>query len=166
MRSDLFPDGVPRLNHVALSLDADALDADARGRLCDFYGHCFGWQELPSETVDRRVLVLAVGHWDQFLFLHAEEQPMRAPNMDHFGVSVASLADFGAAWQRVAERAAGDPEVEVLEPRVDDFGVVSIHAFYVRYALPMMIEVQFWDFVASSDTEPAAAQEGIHTVSR
>ena len=31
------------------------------------------------------------------------------------------------------------------DPRVDDFGPAKIHAFYVRFLLPMMIEVQYWE---------------------
>lgn len=146
MQSKLFPAGIPRLNHVAVSVHADALGPEGRAELCDFYRACFDWQELPSETVDRKVLVLSVGHWDQFVFIHAEGDPMRTAPMDHFGISVGSHEDFTAAWERVAQRAADDPRVEVLEPRVDDFGVVSIHAFYVRFGLPMMIEVQYWEF--------------------
>lgn len=145
MRSDLFPAGIPRLNHVGLSVTADLLDEEHRREICDFYGECFGWVELPSETEDRRKMVLAIGHWDQFVFLHAEDDPMRCPPLDHFGMSVQSQDDLGSAWERVAARLASDDRVEVLDPRVDDFGPVKIHAFYVRFLLPMMIEVQYWE---------------------
>jgi hypothetical protein len=146
MKSELFPAGIPRLNHVAMSLPADALDASGRAEILEFYGDCFGWQELPTETVDRTKMVLAVGHWDQFVFLHAEDQPMRTPRLDHFGVSVYSRDDLDAAWARVARWAERDDRVDVIEPKIDDFDVLKIHAFYVRHLLPMMVEVQFWEF--------------------
>ena len=39
-------------------------------------------------TEDRRRLILSCVHWDQFIFLIAEDDPMRCPRMDHFGFSV------------------------------------------------------------------------------
>lgn len=146
MRHDLYPAGVPRLNHVAVSLPADQLDQGGRDAITDFYGECFGWTELDSETVDRKKLILAIGHWDQFLFLHAEDEPMRSPRLDHFGVSVGSLADLEATHARVAERATNDPAIDVIDLSVDDFDVLKVHSFYVRHLLPMMVEVQYWEF--------------------
>ena len=146
MSDTLFPAGIPRLNHVAVSVPPDLLGATGREELASFYGGCFGWSELPSETVDRTKMVLAVGHWDQFVFLHAEDDPMRCPRLDHFGMSVSSKDDLDAAWERVAARAATDHRVDVIEPSVDDFDVVRIHAFYVGFLLPMIVEVQYWEF--------------------
>jgi hypothetical protein len=146
MRSDLFPAGIPRLNHVAMSLPADALDPAGREEILAFYGDCFGWQELPTETVDRQKMVLAVGHWDQFVFLHAEDDPMRTPRLDHFGVAVYSQEDLESTWSRVARWVERDDRVDVIEPKIDDFDVLKIHAFYVRHLLPMMVEVQYWEF--------------------
>ena len=145
MKTQLFPAGIPRINHVAMSVPADLLAAEGRAEIVDFYGECFGWEELPTETVDRKKMVLAVGHWDQFVFLHAEDDPMRAPRLDHFGMSVQSRDDMDAAWARVAARAAEDERVDVIEPHVDDFGFLKLHAFYVRFLLPMMVEVQYWE---------------------
>ena len=48
----------PRLNHVALSLPADALDADGRKAICEFYGDVFGFEEYDMLTEDRKRLVL------------------------------------------------------------------------------------------------------------
>lgn len=146
MKSDLFPAGIPRLNHIGLSVAADVLDEAGRAEICDFWGDVFGWTELPSETEDRKKMVLAIGHWDQFVFIHAEDEPMHCPPLDHFGVSVLSQDDLESAWARVAARKAADDRVEVLEPRIDDFGPVKIHAFYVRFLLPMMVECQYWEF--------------------
>lgn len=146
MKSKLFPAGIPRFNHVAMSLPPDALDADGRAEILEFYGDCFGWEELPSETVDRKTLVMAVGHWDQFVFLHAEDEPMRSPRLDHFGVSVLSRDDLDGVWSRVSAWRARDDRVDVIEPNVEDHEVLKIHAFYVRHLLPMMVEVQYWEF--------------------
>ena len=140
-----FADGVPRLNHVAMSLPAERLSPEGRAEIVEFYGDCFDWTELAEQTVDRERLVLAVGHWDHFVFLHAERESMRAPRLDHFGMSVRSRADLDGAWSRVAAWAGRDDRIDTIDPHVDDFGPVKIHAFYVRHLLPLTVEVQYWE---------------------
>ena len=49
---------IPRFNHVAMSLPAEALDEAGRTALLDFYGEVFGWTEMPTMTVDRERLVV------------------------------------------------------------------------------------------------------------
>ena len=44
-----------------------------------------------------------------------------------------------------------DPEVEVIERKTDDFKVVQLHSFYVRYRLPLMIEVQCFEWAEGMD---------------
>lgn len=144
--SGMFPAGIPRLNHVAMSVPSALLTGEDRAELLRFHRECFGWEELEDQGEEARVAVLTVGHWDQFVFLHAEEEPMTAVRMDHFGISVQSKDDFDACWERVRSRAERDPRVDVVEPDAEDFGVLSLHAFYVRFRLPLMVEVQFWDF--------------------
>jgi hypothetical protein len=146
MTSELFPAGIPRLNHVAMSVPADLLRGDERAELMAFHRDCFGWTEIEQQAEEGRVAVLAVGHWDQFVFLHAEDEPMTTVRMDHFGISVRSKEDFDACWDRVATWAGEDDRVDTVVPHVDDFGPVAIHAFYVRFRLPLMVEVQYWEF--------------------
>ena len=50
----------PRFNHVAMSLPPELLDEEHRELLKDFYGHVFGWHELPMLTEDRKRLVFQV----------------------------------------------------------------------------------------------------------
>jgi hypothetical protein len=62
-------------------------------------------------------------------------------------VAVHSQDDFDSTWERVAARAVCDDRVDVVEPHVDDFEVLKLHAFYVRFRLPLMVEVQYWELV-------------------
>ena len=144
--SEMFPSGIPRLNHVAMSVPASMLTGDERAELLGFYRDCFGWEELQDQGEEGRIAVLTVGHWDQFVFLHAEDDPMTAVRMDHFGISVQSKEDFDGCWERVRQWADRDDRVDVVEPHADDFEVLLLHAFYVRFRLPLMVEVQFWEF--------------------
>jgi hypothetical protein len=142
----VFPSGIPRLNHVAMSVPSELLRGAERAELLDFYSECFGWEELPDQGEEGRVAVLTIGHWDQFVFLHAEPEPMSSARLDHFGVSVQSRADFDSCWERVRGRAASDNRVDTIEPDSDDFGVLVLHSFYMRFRLPLMVEVQYWEF--------------------
>ena len=145
--SELFPGGTPRLNHVAMSVPAELLEGGQRAELLGFYAECFGWEELGEQGEEGRVAVLTVGHWDNFVFLHAEDEPMTAARLDHFGFSVRSRDDFDACWERVRSRQAGDERVEVITPKVEDHGPILLHSFYMRFGLPLMVEVQYWEFV-------------------
>ena len=52
--------------------------------------------------------------------------------------------------QGVRDRAVAyrehDDRVDLVDLAVDDQGVVKIHSVYVRFLLPMMAEVQWWEF--------------------
>ena len=139
----------PRLNHVAMSMPADALDADGREALKAFYGDVFGLEEYPELTEDRHRLVFRAHHHEQFVFLIAEETPMTAPRLDHFGMSVSTLDDFNEVARRAAAWKEKEPDdVDLIEPTVENFhDVLNLHSFYVRYRLPLMIEVQHFEYL-------------------
>jgi hypothetical protein len=136
----------PRLNHVAMSLPADLLDAEGRQQIVDFYTDVFGFVELPMLTEDRRRLVLQVHHIEQFLFLIADDSPMACPRLDHWGVSVGEESELDDILARARAWAARDDRVDIIDKKTDDHGMLAITSIYVRYLLPMMVEVQWWDY--------------------
>ena len=139
----------PRFNHVAMSMAPDSLDDAGRKAIVDFYREVFGWDELPTLTEDRRRLVLSAYRYDQFVFLIADDAPMSCPRMDHFGMSVGSEDELDELLARVKAYAEGDDRVDLVDKQVEDHGVLKIKSFYVRYLLPMMIEVQFFELSPS-----------------
>lgn len=142
----LYPAGIPRFNHVAMSVDAHLLDDAGRATLIDFHETVYGFTELPTMTEDRHRLVLSCCDYQQFLFLVAEEQPMRTARLDHYGLSVSSTEDFTACWERAAKYAETDDRVVLIEPKFEDYEVLKLHSFYVGFLLPLMIEIQYWEF--------------------
>ena len=146
MSHPYYPSGNPRFNHVAMSLPADALDEQHRTDLCRFWSDVFGFEELPMLTEDRHRLVLSCVHWDQFMFLIAEDQPMSCARLDHFGFSVGSEDELRGLRDRAVAFRDQDDRVDLIDLKVDDQEVVKIHSFYVRYLLPMMCEVQWWEY--------------------
>ena len=136
----------PRFNHVAMSVPAELLDETGRGELVGFYDEVFGWKELPTLTEDRHRLVLSCYTYEQFVFLIAEDSPMTCPRLDHYGISVETEAELDEMLGRAQAFAARDPRVDIVDKKVDDHGMLAITSFYVAYLLPMMVEVQWWDF--------------------
>lgn len=138
--------GVPRFNHVAMSVPADLLDEQGRTDLVSFYSEVFGWQEYPTETVDRKQLVLGAYTYDQFVFMIADDEPMRAPRLDHFGMGVASEEELDTFYQRAVAYRERDSRVDIIAKQVEQHPGLSITNFYVGYLLPMMVEVQYFEF--------------------
>ena len=86
---------------------------------------------------------------EQFVFLVADDDPLRGPRMDHFGLSVATVAEFEEVARRAAAWQAREPDlVDLVEPSVEEYvGALRLHSFYVRYRLPLMVEVQHFEYL-------------------
>jgi len=138
--------GQPRFNHVALSVPADLLGADGRRDIVAFYSEVFGWGELPTETVDRKKLVLGAYRIDQFVFLIAEDEPMRAPRLDHFGLGVGTMEELDTFYERARAYRDKDPRVDLIEKKTEKHPGLALTSFYVGFLLPMMVEVQHFAF--------------------
>lgn len=139
----------PRFNHVAVSVPADALDADGRAAIAAFYGDVFGFEEYEDLTKDREQLVLRAHHHEQFLFVIADEKPMDAPRFDHFGMSVSCQEDYDEVLRRARAWKEKEPDsVDLIESKVEEYvGALNLHSFYVGYRLPMMVETQFFEYL-------------------
>jgi hypothetical protein len=138
---------------VAMSVPSELFGEDGRRDLVRFYDEVFGWKELPTETVDGKKLVLSAYTYEQFVFLIADDPPMACPRLDHFGMSVATEPELDDMLARAKAFQARDDRVDIVDREVTDHGMLAITSFYVRYLLPMMVEVQWWDFKKSD--EPA-----------
>ena len=148
MTHPYYPSGTPRFNHVAMSVPADLLGEDGRSAIGRFWSEVFGFEEMEVMTEDRRRLILSCVHWDQFIFLIADDHPMGCPRMDHFGFAVGSLDELQGVQDRAAAYRAHDDRVDLIDHQVDDQCVVRIHSVYVGYLLPMLCEVQWWEFAS------------------
>lgn len=152
----LAPSRQPRFNHVAMSLPADLLDEEHRAEITRFYDEVFGWKELPMLTEDRRRLVLSCYTVEQFVFLIAEDTPMTCARLDHYGISVGTEAELDQMLDRAKKFQKRDDRVDLVDKQVEDHGMLAITSFYVGYLLPMMVEVQWWDFKESEQRAEAA----------
>ena len=138
--------GTPIFNHVAMSVPADLLDDAGRKEIIDFYSTVFGWQELPTETVDRYRLVMMAYRIDQFVFLIADDPPMSAPRLDHFGMGVATVEELDSYLAKAKAYQAHDERVEIIDKKVDVHPGVSLTNCYVKFLLPLMVEIQHFAY--------------------
>ena len=140
--------GSPWLNHVAMSVDPEVLNEAGRRDIVDFYSEVFGWQELEMMTVDRKRLVLGAYRLDQFIFIHGDDDPMRAPRMDHYGFGVASEEELDTFLARSRAYQQRDERVRIIDKHVDDYTRLALVSFYVGFILPLMVEVQYFRYAS------------------
>jgi hypothetical protein len=129
-----------------MSVPADLLDERGRRDLVDFYSNVFGWQELPTETVDRHKLVLSAYRYDQFVFLIADDSPMTCPRLDHFGMGVGSMQELDDLLASAKAYKEKDDRVDIIDKKTEHHPGLDLTSFYVGFLLPMMVEVQHFAF--------------------
>ena len=56
-------------------------------------------------------------------------------------------------FERARKFQERDSGVELKERNTDDFKVLKLHNFYVRYRLPLMIEVQCFEWAPGVDAQ-------------
>ena len=141
-----FASRKPRLNHVAMSLSPEDLDEEHRKLRAEFLTEVFGFYDLPMLTEDKHRQVFQVHNIEQFVFLIADDPPMTCARLDHFGLSVGAEAELDEILARARKWKERDDRVEIIDKKTDDHGMLAITSIYIRYLLPMMIEIQWWDF--------------------
>ena len=138
-----------KLNHVAMSVPAQLLDAATRTEIVAFYGAVFGWSEQLLDEPGNPLVIRVGVEPTQFVFvLPVTDEPMRAGNMDHFGVEVSSEEAVDEILTAACQFQQKDSRVEIVDkevvrtPSADGaFDYETINC-YVRYILPLMVEVQ------------------------
>ena len=137
----------PRINHVAISVDAQIMDEKGRAALLDFYSTVFGWVEGDNRTEKGNPLILYTGSLGQFLYLlPAKNEFMVTTDMDHFGIEVSSKEELLEILDRVKAYQNKDARV-----RVSDVGAMTTHYqdkqytltnAYIWFLIPLWIELQ------------------------
>jgi hypothetical protein len=137
----------PRINHVAISVDADLMDEAGRAALLDFFSEIFGWTEGDNSTETGNPLILYTGSLGQFLYLlPAKDEFMVTPNMDHFGMEVSSMEEMAEILERVKAYKAKDDRVRFTEvgAMVTKYGEkrYTLSNAYIWFLIPLWMELQ------------------------
>lgn len=141
----------PILNHLALTVSRPLVsDTPERRNLLEFYERVFGWRAIDVMSVEGERLVLHLHQLSHFLYLVGGDTPASAPAGDHFGIEVYEPETLAAIVDRAkAFKAERDPAVEIIDTAVEEYGTIRIHNAYVRYLLPLMVEVQYYEGVVA-----------------
>ena len=139
-------DSIPRFNHVALSVSPELLSGETAQDLLRFYDEVFGWGPMPTMVKEGELIVLRAHSNEQFVYLHGSKEPLTCPVGDHFGLQVDSAEALDAILDRARKFAETDDRVEISDRQAEDFKVLTLHSVYIRYLLPMRIELQCFDW--------------------
>jgi len=140
-----------RFNHMELTLAKGALDAQTRVDLKRFYGELFGFEALDVEILGQLGLLLRTDpDTSQFLLVTEAREPMRAPGFDHLGFLLERRADVDATLERCRAWRERDARVEIKEYADLVQGGVTVHAFYIRFLLPIWFDVQCMEYAPAA----------------
>jgi hypothetical protein len=130
-----------RFNHMELTFAPGTLTPEFRAQVDEFYGPIFGFKGIDSEVVGQLTHILLSGE-GQFILLAEGEKHIQSPGYDHLGFlhdTRAEVDDLLARCKRFREK---DGRVQVKEYEDLVIGDLTVHAFYVRYLLPIWFDVQ------------------------
>ena len=140
-----------RFNHMELTLPQGSLDATARDEIGRFYGDLFGWQALEVPLLGQQALLLRSDEeTSQFILVAESRKPAEVPGYDHLGLLLDRRAEVDAVLERARAWRERDPRVELKEYEDLEQGDVTVHAFYVRYRLPVWFDVQCMEWRAGA----------------
>jgi len=143
-----------RFNHMELTLPPGALDAGTRDEIKRFYGEVFGWNALDVAILGQQGLLLRTDtETSQFLLLIESKKSLSVPGYDHLGLLLETRAEVDRAFGAIQKWRASDERVQIKEYEDLVQGDVTVHAFYVRYLLPIWFDVQCMEWKAGA--EPA-----------
>jgi hypothetical protein len=131
-----------RFNHMELTFPRGTLDEDLRAEIDAFYGDVFDWNGVDTEVVGQLAHILLLDQGQQFILLAESGKPMRSPGYDHLGLLFATREEVDGKLEQCKRYQEKDDRVQILE--YDDLviGDLTVHAFYVKYLLPIYFDVQ------------------------
>jgi hypothetical protein len=141
-----------RFNHMELTVPRGYLSPEMRADLTAFYGGVLGWQTMDVEIVGGLQFLMRPDE-GQFILVAESGKPLSAPGYDHLGLLCETREDVDDVLDQCRRWAEKDDRLQLK--LYDDLhtGNVVVHAFYVRYLLPIWFDVQVIEH--KPGTEPA-----------
>jgi predicted enzyme related to lactoylglutathione lyase len=130
-----------RFNHMELTFPRGTLTRAFRDEVGEFYGNVFGWQASDVDVVGQSCLYLRVDD-GQFLLLAESDRPMSSPGYDHLGLLCETRAEVDELLEACQKAQARDDRVLIKEYEDLVLPQLTVHAFYVKYLLPIWFDVQ------------------------
>ena len=131
-----------RFNHMELTLGKGELTA-WRDDLKTFYGEVFGFEALDVPILKQTGLLLRTDpETSQFLLVTEVDEPLRSPGYDHLGFLYETRSEVDALLAEIEKRQERDDRIEIKRYEDLETAGVTVHAFYVRFGLPIWFDVQ------------------------
>jgi hypothetical protein len=141
-----------RFNHMELTLAKGGLDEKTRADVKHFYGEVFGFDALDVPILGQLGLLLRTdAETSQFLLVTEAREPMQSPGFDHLGFLVESRTRVDALLARCREWRERDARVQIKEYEDLVQGGVTVHAFYVKFLLPIFFDVQCMEYAPGAE---------------
>jgi hypothetical protein len=130
-----------RFNHMELTFPVGTLTKEFRDEVDAFYGSVFGWSATDAEVVGQQCHLLQPDD-EQFLLLAESSKPMSSPGYDHLGLLQESREEVDRLLAECERYADKDDRVRIVRYEDLEYPGLTVHAFYVKYLLPIYFDVQ------------------------
>ena len=131
-----------RFNHMELTVPKGALERD-RDDIRAFYGEVFEFDALDVPIFEQSGLLLRTDpETSQFILLTEQHKHMSSPGYDHLGLLYDTRGEVDARLEKARKWRERDDRVEIKEYEDLDAGSLTVHAFYLRFLLPIWFDVQ------------------------
>jgi hypothetical protein len=126
---------------MELTFARGTLTEELRADIDAFYGSVFGWKAVDTEVVGQQCHLLQPDP-DQFILLAESGKPISSPGFDHLGLLQDTRAEVDEMLDACKRYRGKDDRVQIKE--YDDlvYPHLTVHAFYVKYLLPIYFDVQ------------------------
>jgi hypothetical protein len=132
-----------RFNHMELTVPIGSLTTAMRKEVDDFYGSVFGWTGLDTMVVNQDCHLLQVDPYtNSFILLAEYKKPLSSPGYDHLGLLQDTREEVDALLEKCREYQKHDDRVQIKEYEDLVNPTLTVHAFYVKYLLPIWFDVQ------------------------
>ncbi len=141
-----------RFNHMELTLARGALDDALRSDLRSFYGEALGWNLMDLPLLGQQTFYMAPDD-GQFILLAEADEPIQSRGFDHLGLLVNTRGEVDALLEACEKVAAADERMKIK--RYDDLvqGPLTVHAFYVKFLLPIYFDIQCFEWEPGHEPE-------------
>ena len=139
-----------RFNHMELSFPRGTLTKEFRAEVDTFYCDVLGWNALDTDVVGQSCHLLLPDD-GQFLLLAEGDKSMSSPGYHHLGLLMETRPEVDAVLAQCQKFQETDDRLRIKEYEDLVYSPLTVHAFYVRYLLPIWFDVQCLEWPAGSE---------------
>jgi hypothetical protein len=141
-----------RFNHMELTFPKGTFTDEFQADVESFYGGVLGWDVMQTKVLKLDAYLLRPDD-GQFILLAEADKHLQSPGLDHLGLLMESREEVDEMLERCHRFRDKDERCQILEFKDLVTGSVVVHAFYVKYLLPIWFDVQVIEHEAGKGPE-------------